>query len=127
MLKDGILIVSNSYDESPNQVTAELERLGAQFYRFDTDTYPLGKTLEISLRGEKITGGLKDETGRELIRWESIKTVWFRRPRLFALDRPGVPDGYLRFIGSETGAALWALWTNLDAFWVNPPDSNCAT
>ncbi len=121
MLKDVILIVTNTYDESPKQVIAELGQMRAQFYRFDTDTCPLGKPIAVSLQNGTTHGGLKDETGRQIVSWENVKTVWYRRPRILALESEGLPTGYLRFMEAETSAALWTLWTTLDAFWVNSP------
>ena len=120
-MKDVVLILTNTYDESPKQVIVELERSRANYYRFDTDTCPLGKLVSISLREGAIGGGLKDERGQQLVSWADVKTVWYRRPRVLKFQHDQLSEGYLRFIQAETSTALWALWTTLDAFWVNHP------
>lgn len=116
-----ILIVTNTYDDSPRQVIAELTKAGAHFYRFDTDTCPLKRLLTLSLDDDRLDGGLSDAGGNRLISWNNVKSVWYRRPRTLALQNEALPEGYLRFIEAETSTALWGLWTMLDVFWVNHP------
>lgn len=119
-MKNIVLVLTNATDDSTNAVLSELGQIGAKFHRFDTETFPEEKVLQMTIRDGRLTGSLKDEERWETVVLEDIRSVWYRRPAPTWLSRE-MPSGYVKFIQGESQASLWSLYTMLDVFWMNPP------
>jgi len=119
-MKDFILIITNADDETIEPVVKHLEEMNEKFYRFNTENFPAETTIELALLDGNLTGSLKNKNGDLVIEWAKVKSVWYRRPAASRITRE-MAEGYIKFIKDEAGAALWSLYTSLDAFWMNPP------
>ncbi len=67
-----------------------------------------------------IRGSLRAIDHNTLINWEDIKSVWYRRPAIPEI-REDVREDFREFGVNESRAALWSLYTSIDARWINPP------
>lgn len=123
-MKKHILILSNEEEQCVALVTKHLEKMGETFYRFDTNTFPKNKTLTMTFPDGGMCGSLKtiehNTSNDTLINWENIKSVWYRRPALPEVKN-SVREDFREFGVNESRAALWSLYTSIDARWVNPP------
>lgn len=113
----GVLIVSNKDDDHTDTITQILKELNQPFFRFNTETFPFKTSLNLSLSG----GLLRSLENQEGIDLSMIKSVWYRRPVPPIMYENKFSSGYIKFIQNESNAALWSLYTTLNAFWVNPP------
>lgn len=119
-MKDVILVLSNADDRSTARVADYLSSMGKRFLRFDTETFPAEKVIELSVSGKVFGGCLRGADGAPLVEWADIRSVWYRRPAPAWLDG-NLASGYVRFIQEESAGTLWSLYTTIDAFWMNPP------
>jgi glutathione synthase/RimK-type ligase-like ATP-grasp enzyme len=123
MPKDTVLIVTAKDEVAIPRVEESLLHMGQPFFRLDTDLL-LNNRAQLSLRlhEESLSGELELSDGSS-INIESIKSVWFRRPK------PISAGGHLcsdlessQFIEREFSATLFSLYTNLEeVFWMNHP------
>ncbi|MDP2629100.1 MAG: hypothetical protein Q8P45_00140 [Candidatus Harrisonbacteria bacterium] len=118
-MKDTVLIFASSDNVSVDGVQSLLEALGEKIYRFDTDNFPSQIALGVELFHDRLSGFITDSSSMQ-IDLDRIKSCWYRGVRK-SKTPSGMDDGYARFIQDEAKAVLWALYTSLDAFWVNPP------
>ena len=119
-MKDSVLIITNADDGTIEPVVKHLEEMGEKFYRFNTENFPAEMTINLALSDGNLVGSLKNKNGDLLIDWTKVKSVWYRRPASSRIIKE-MAEGYVKFIKDEASAALWSLYTNLDAFWMNPP------
>lgn len=117
-MNDVILIIASGNDRSVEPVIRELERMGREFFRLNTETFPYSTSVTIESVGSNIRGTI-DSQGAA-IALQRIRSCWYRHVAP-AEQFSGVAEGYLRFIREETKRALWSLYTSLDVFWMNPP------
>ena len=92
-MKDYILILTNKDDESIEPVIEELKKIKANFFRFNTESFPLTTTIELALLNGKPIGSLSDKNGNTLINWEGIKSVWYRRPASARIENEKLAEG----------------------------------
>ena len=120
-MKDYILILTNKDDESIEPVIEELKKIKANFFRFNTESFPLITTIELALLNGKPIGFLNDKNGNTLIDWERIRSIWYRRPASVWIENEKLAESCVQFIKNESSVALWSLYTSLEVFWMNHP------
>lgn len=115
-----ILIVSHTNDPHALDVLQRLEQRGADAVLFDTGRLPRETRLTIAHDAAGWGANARFD-GRDLD-FSTVRSVWWRRPQPFQMD-PSVGNTEDRhFVYGETHAAVSALWSLLDARWVNDPD-----
>ncbi|MHB8523066.1 MAG: MvdC/MvdD family ATP grasp protein [Limisphaerales bacterium] len=118
-----IIILTNGGDPSVSPVIEHLAAMGQTYHRFDTESFPKESRIAIHLRASALTGFLAEgnhgSQNRD-VRWENVKSVWYRRPVMGRVSEH-LGLGPAQFAREEAAAALWSLYTSLDAFWLNPP------
>jgi glutathione synthase/RimK-type ligase-like ATP-grasp enzyme len=118
-MKDTVLILTNTRDESAEPVIGHLRSMHQPFVRFDTEEFPKEDLLRLSVRNTEIAGKLLC-SGME-IDLSSIKAIWRRRPMDSRLQ-PDLHPGCMQFIRDESETTLWSMYSLLaDAFWMNHP------
>lgn len=118
-MKDTVLILTNTRDESTAPVIGHLRSMHQPFMRFDTEEFPKEDLLRLNVRDTEVTGRLLC-SGME-IDLSSIKAIWRRRPMDSRLQ-PDLHPGCMQFIRDESETALWSTYSLLsDAFWMNHP------
>ena len=115
-----ILIVSHTNDMHALDVLRRLEQQGADVVLFDTGRLPRETLLSIT-HGAAGWGANARFDGRDFD-FSSVRSVWWRRPQPFQLDPSVSNEEDRHFVHGETHAAVSALWSLLDAQWVNDPD-----
>lgn len=116
-MKNFVLVITHANDDDHTKTVLEhLDGLDQRYCRFDTEKFPIETSLTLSLSSKL----LRVVDGEE-IDLTLAKSVWYRRPVSPLILRQDLGDGYKKFIGHESRAALWSLYTTLDSFWVNPP------
>jgi glutathione synthase/RimK-type ligase-like ATP-grasp enzyme len=118
-MKDTVLILTNTRDESAEPVIGHLRSMHQPFVRFDTEEFPKEDLLRLSVRNTEVAGKLLC-SGME-IDLSSIKAIWRRRPMDSRLQ-PDLHPGCMQFIRDESETTLWSMYSLLaDAFWMNHP------
>jgi glutathione synthase/RimK-type ligase-like ATP-grasp enzyme len=112
-----LLIVTERGDLTADFLILELEARGAEFLRFNTEDYPLA--VEMCWRPE----GTSLRFGGELLGFDQVDAVWYRRPHPPQLG-DDLPPAQARWAVGESAEALQGVWRTLDALWVNHPDAN---
>lgn len=117
-----ILILTGRDDLTADAVVEELVNRGEEVVRFDTADFPTASRLAVSLTGDGWAGLL---AGSRLVRLESVKSVWWRRPNEFRTpdDWPG-PARALAV--SEARSGLLGVLGSLDVRWINHPADDAA-
>lgn len=111
-----ILIVTRKDDVHADIVTAELDKLGATFFRLNTEAVNEYDII-LSLDGATII----HRSTRRIVRSDDVRSVYLRRRSLpeFDIDLP-----YVGFVQSEWKLFLRNLWTlHTNAFWISHPDA----
>lgn len=116
-----ILIISHLADEHATEVFSHLSRAGANVLLFDTMRFPREIRINIEHRtGARSTlSAVVDGIHRDLT---TVKTVWWRRPQPFGLDKTMTISDDRNFAFGECHAAIMGLWSCLDAHWINNPE-----
>jgi len=117
-----ILVLTNSTDdEHTTSVIHQLQKLGANPFRMDTDRILKGES-EIVFLADKSTLGftIKNESGE--LNSLDVDAVWYRRPNTYKV---AVSDPIQKnFADREYRSFLDGLWYTLpNAFWLNDPHS----
>jgi len=118
-VKSTVLVVTNEQDESVPAVTNELDRIGVRYHRLDTERFPYEVALDLHLSGSKAFGAFRWLSLPRTLRIGDICSVWYRRPLHAWVTK--LHPGHAQFIQDEARAALWSVYTTIDAFWMNPP------
>lgn len=86
-----ILVITTRVDIASDYVMASLAKLGASFYRINTEDFPLlaDSTIRIDRREDRPSWSWRSATDRQ-VSLDSIKCVWYRRHRL-----PAMPEEVL--------------------------------
>jgi hypothetical protein len=112
-----VLIVTERGDLTADFLVIELEARGADFFRLNTEDYPVA--VKLAWR----PGGTRMTIADRVLETSEIHAVWYRRP-----VPPVMPDTYspeqAGWASAESGEALHGVWNTLDARWVNRPDAN---
>ncbi len=116
-----ILIISHLADEHATEVLKHLGRTGANFLLFDTARFPREIRLNIGHRtyARSTLSAVVDGVQRDLT---TVKTVWWRRPQPFGIDKTMTGGDDRNFAFGECQAAIMGLWSCLDAHWINNPE-----
>lgn len=117
-MKDTILVLTNAGEVNANIVIKLLSQMGQRVFRFNTEQFPSTAILTFGLRNGSAHGKIACE--EERIDLERVKSVWYRSPYP-STNLTNFSGGNRRFIEEESKAALWSLYTNIRAFWVNAP------
>jgi glutathione synthase/RimK-type ligase-like ATP-grasp enzyme len=118
-MKDMILILTNTRDESVEPVVAHLRSMNQPFVRFDTENFPSNDVMAIAGNGNEIFGTLT--CSGMVVDITSIKSVWWRRPMDSSIQ-DDIHPGYMQFISDESKIALRSFYSLLsEAFWMNNP------
>jgi len=119
-----ILIVTNKIDAHSDIIIQKLHDKEIEFYRFNTEDYPLKYNINVSQtnRKKELTLTTPAHGAIDLTRVDSI---WYRRPEDSKID-PVIKDKKLvEFAQNESKKTLMWLWDILeDKFWVNHPRNN---
>lgn len=117
-----ILILTGRDDLTADAVVEELARRGEDVVRYDTADFPTASRLAVSLTGDGWAGLL---AGSRLVRLESVKSVWWRRPNEFRT--PDHWPGHARALAvSEARSGLLGVLGSLPARWINHPAADAA-
>lgn len=116
-----ILIISHLADEHAVEVLNRLGRVGADVLLFDTARFPRENRVIIGHQtGTNSTlFAVVDGVRRDL---STVKTVWWRRPQPFGLDKMMTNNDDRNFAFGECQAAIMGLWSCLDSQWINNPE-----
>ena len=113
-----ILIITNKFDLSTDEVVSHLLKMDALVFRLNTED--LCSAIDTELH---ITEGRFEATFNSLIRsvnLSEIRSIFYRRPKqaeaISARDETAKA-----FVKSETSTFLNWLWEALDCFWVSKP------
>ncbi len=118
-MKDLVLILTNTRDDSTDPVIDHLRSMNQPFVRFDTENFPADDLLTIKANGREITSKLICSSVH--LDTASIKSIWWRRPMSSRIQTE-VHPGHMQFIQDESEIALWSLYSLLsDIFWMNHP------
>ena len=122
MSKDMVLIVTASDEPSIADVVTHMTTIGQQYVRLDTDQFLVdGVKILLRLSGHNFGGVIKLKDKQE-VALDSIKSVWFRRPKSVSAGNLYKTTDEITFVEKEASSALWSLYTNLDrVFWMNHP------
>lgn len=113
-----IAIVSHAADEHAQAVATELSSRGSAAQLIDTAAFPAKLRLSIEVDDRHHKPSLKN--GRDVIDFDRLNVVWWRRPQAYALD-PALDASVAGFAYSECHEAMSGFWHGLDVQWVNPP------
>lgn len=117
-----ILILTGRDDVTADAVVEELVSRGEEVVRYDTADFPTASRLAVSLTGEGWAGLL---SGSRLVRVESVKSVWWRRPNEFRT--PDDWPGHARALAlSEARSGLLGVLGSLPVRWINHPAADAA-
>jgi glutathione synthase/RimK-type ligase-like ATP-grasp enzyme len=117
-----LLIVTGKDDVTADLVQKELDALGAEYLRFNTECFPTDAEITLEYRGRSVSGYLR--TGNRQVDLNAVSTVWFRKPNPPSVSDT-VSDAQARkFALQESEAALSGFYRVLErAFWVSRPDA----
>lgn len=114
-----ILVVTNETDYTADYLILELNKLGIEYVRFNTEDFPLNANIALNF-GDKGFEGILKLQGKQ-ISHHQIKSVWFRRPVNSTIS-PQIKDPAAEeFVINESRETLEGLWKNLSCFWVSEP------
>lgn len=117
-----ILLLAPPDDGHVLVVQRRLEELAtsAQVVVIDTGAFPQHIAMEIRLTAQQYQAVLH-LPNQQKISGDTIRSIWFRRPRIPQIDA-GITDAKSReFAFRESFHALKGLWQNTECFWLNHP------
>lgn len=115
-----VLVLTNSQDgEHTASVVEKIHRLGGKVFRLDVDILSRGD-VKIIFSANSTRWGFVLQTQDEKVRFDEIKSVWYRRPNFFNFQ---INDPVQKhFAETELKNFLEGLWYGLqEAFWMNRP------
>jgi glutathione synthase/RimK-type ligase-like ATP-grasp enzyme len=115
-----ILIITNKLDYTADYLILELNKLGIDYIRFNTEDFPA--QVGVSLSANMLKSGGYIQIGDRKIQLETINSVWFRRPVNPRRAAEIIDVGIREFMASETTDTLSVLWHAISSLWVNHPD-----
>jgi glutathione synthase/RimK-type ligase-like ATP-grasp enzyme len=115
-----VLIVSSLADPHARAVIAELGKLGAQAELLDLADFPTKLTLTLAFGCGEHRFRLR-RPGESELDLDTVRAVWWRRPRAFVLPETLRNPAYRQLALSESSTAFHGLFAAMDALWINPP------
>lgn len=122
MNKNKVLILTAKDEVAIPRVEYFLRKMGQHYFRLDTDKLlDNSAKLTLALNERQLTGQIT-LMDRYNLNFESIKSIWFRRPKPISIKKFKNDIRTSQFIEKEFSATLYSLYTNLeDVFWMNHP------
>lgn len=111
-----IILLTNREDITADYVVLELRRRKVDFFRFNTEDFPLKVTLSLNY-----SDGSFFQTTNRTIPLSDIQSIWYRRPVLPDFSTIKLEAGVEEFCTKESFAALEGTWPLLDCMWVSNP------
>ncbi len=115
-----ILVVTNRQDQTADYLILELKKRKADYVRFNTEDFPEKVRIIWEAHRFGIDGFLV--FSNRSIRFDEIKSVWYRRPVSPVLEN-GFGEDVKDFIRTECQWTLDGIWRTLDCFWVSKPEN----
>jgi len=113
-----VLLISNKDDITTDFIVKKLTQLDIKFYRFNTEE--LARTVHLKIDFEKDIYCLYDSKVDIEIDLSRIKSVYYRRPEIPALDID-LKEDEAKFIYNEMSYTLEGIYKLLrKAFWISP-------
>jgi len=113
-----ILLITSKEDVTTDLVVDRLNSSGAEYYRFNTEDLG-GKTIDISFEPQDKNVFLFDQVKNTSIDLSTIKSVYYRRPKIPRPPSDLVPSEQ-QFVINETAGTLEGIYKFLDdKFWVS--------
>ncbi|WKZ32803.1 MAG: hypothetical protein QY316_12990 [Thermodesulfobacteriota bacterium] len=112
-----IIILSNREDITADYVILELRKRKVDFFRFNTEDFPLNVKLSLNYG----TTNFLQTPNNKIIPFSDIQSIWYRRPILPDFNKFRLEKGVEDFCTKESFAALEGAWTLLDCNWVSNP------
>ena len=117
-----ILLITNKEDVTTDFVVNQLNKTGAQYFRLNTED--LVSKIGVSFDIEKNEYILIDHEKHQNINLSSVKSVYYRRPKLPQINIDSLSKGENEFIIKEITYLLEGLYKILkDRFWISPVGS----
>ncbi len=110
-------------DAHADDVIIQLADMGHEPVRLNTDDIPLNARMSFNLKDSGIDwqGSIDILTNERVIDPTSIKSIWWRRPDVFALPTD-LSLQEREFAQDEIDHALRGLWASLDCYWISYPE-----
>lgn len=113
-----LLIITNKKDITTDLVVKKLNARGLSFFRFNTEDFASYES-NISLI-DKSKSFIK--SANKYLNFDSINSVWYRRPKLNTFDDNSFSIENKQFIQREVNSFLFSIWAILDKKrWINNP------
>ena len=117
-----VLIITGKEDTTADLVIKELISLKADYFRFDTNSYPISSEITIEYSANRIEGSIRTVSGR--ISFDDIDTVWYRKPTCPEISKDIINEQARQFAQQESEACLSGLYRVLNnAFWISKPSA----
>ena len=117
-----ILIITNKKDYTTDFVIRRLHERNINFFRLNTEDFPLKYFSSINISNKKFNIELK--SNKESINFEQIKGIWYRRPVKPLFSEIILSNDDKEFAIRESSEFLNNLWIILDhKNWVSTPNS----
>jgi hypothetical protein len=124
MTKRDIVIVSRKMDSHIGDVVQQLQEMGHEPIRLNTDDIPLDTTMSFCFPNDVLTwkGKIVIQTDRRIIDMENIRSIWWRRPREYFGRPPELSEQEREFAKGEIDHILQGFWSLLDCYWISYPE-----
>lgn len=111
-----IILLTNREDLTADYVVLELRKRKIDFFRFNTEDFPLKVKLSLDYSNNNFF-----QTQNQTIPLSEIKSVWYRRPVLPNFSKINLEAGVKEFCIKESFATLEGVWPLLNCLWVSDP------
>ena len=114
-----ILIVTTKADIATDYVVLELRKLGASFYRLNTEEFPLNKTSSFFINNN-LSRFNWNVSNSDTISLHNLKTIWFRRHRLPMMPK-SVIEAHAEYCLRESDWYIRGFLYNQNVRWMSNP------
>lgn len=123
-MKKEIIIVSRIADFHADDMVLQLQEMGHEPIRLNTDDIPLETAISCAFsNGESAwKGTIEILTARRTIAIEHIRSIWWRRPGEYFGLPPELSEQEREFAKGEIDHVLRGVWSTLDCYWVSHPE-----
>jgi glutathione synthase/RimK-type ligase-like ATP-grasp enzyme len=126
MAKGDIVIVSCMADLHADEMVLQLQEMGHEPIRLNTDDIPLNTTMSFYLPCNQSTWQSKitiQSSGRAIdLDMENVRSIWWRRPLNYFGLPPELSEQEREFARAEIDHTLRGLWSLLDCYWISYPE-----
>lgn len=126
MAKGDIVIVSCMADLHADEMVLQLQEMGHEPIRLNSDDIPLNTTMSFSLPRHQTTWQskitLQSSGGVIELDMENVRSIWWRRPGNYFGLPPELSEQEREFARAEIDHTLRGLWSLLDCYWVSYPE-----